>query len=163
MRMFTRMTMMLCLLAMPWGLTTALAANPEHLAEVRFQTGESTLTQKAADILDRFAAHIKSMDLGKCKIVIEGYTDAQGNYEKNMKLGMARAETVKALLVKKSGLAADKFLTKSWGEEIQLLPCANSRGLNKNRRVTFVLTSGGVDSVTLANPRMAMPGPVDYE
>ncbi|HBF33530.1 TPA: hypothetical protein DDW35_03090 [Candidatus Sumerlaeota bacterium] len=149
------------LFVLPVGISMAADDGLEHIAQVRFETGVSTLTQQATSILDKFAAQLKNTKFGNDKVVIEGYADARGEGSKNKDLGLARAESVKAYLVKK-GLSADLFLTKSYGEYQELMPVATYRGLHYNRHVTFVRTSGGVESVTLSSTRMTLPGEPEY-
>lgn len=73
------------------------------------------------------------------KIAITGHTDYVGTTEYNYRLGLQRAERVKQLLIKK-GIAAERIVVLSKGEE---QPVANNKsiaGRAKNRRVEINIT-----------------------
>ena len=69
------------------------------------------------------------------KVSLEGYTDPVGTEEYNRGLGLRRANSVKAYLVK-LGLDATRFSTVSFGEE--KLVTTDSTQFEMNRRVEFV-------------------------
>ena len=65
--------------------------------DLYFEVGRKGLTDEARKLLQERAALLKSdANLG---VLVQGYTDQQGSASYNMKLGMKRAETVKAELI----------------------------------------------------------------
>lgn len=79
----------------------------------------------AAEILNRE---------GGVKVVLEGHTDARGSDKYNEKLGLDRAEAVKAELVR-LGVSADRLGTVSFGESQPLFTEAEDWAYSANRRV----------------------------
>ena len=103
---------------------------------VTFVTDKADLTAPARGALDVLAGAMKSDRLAGVRFTIEGHADPRGNEDHNLKLSQARAESVRAYLVSKHGLAA---------ERVEAVGKGSSNLLNKtnvaapeNRRVTIV-------------------------
>jgi peptidoglycan-associated lipoprotein len=113
---------------------TAPVVSPADIihADVYFEIGRKGLTDEAKAQLSAQADLLKQHeDYG---VLIQGYTDQQGSASYNMKLGLKRAEAVKAELVN-AGIAEHRIKTVSLGEEGVL--CVDSSDLcrHMNRRV----------------------------
>jgi OOP family OmpA-OmpF porin len=111
---------------------TEVISKPITIEGTGFDTGSAKL-KKAADaklgeVVD-FAKANPGSDL-----LITGYTDNQGSEAKNVKLSAARAEAVKAYLVKK-GVAADRISTKGLGSANPVGDNKTVAGRAANRRV----------------------------
>jgi outer membrane protein OmpA-like peptidoglycan-associated protein len=65
---------------------------------------------------------------------LEGHTDSDGDADANRKLGLDRANAVKAYLISK-GIAADKITTTSSGEDKPIADNNTDDGKSLNRRV----------------------------
>ena len=76
------------------------------------------------------------------KIIVLGFTDNRGTQFSNVKLGMKRAETLKALLVKK-GIPAEKITVASFGSELPIGSNETNAGRERNRRVEFNVIGAG--------------------
>jgi general secretion pathway protein A len=74
------------------------------------------------------------------KIIIEGYTDSNGNYWYNKKLSKTRAEIVKSYLVEK-GISPLKIEAVGMGAENPIASNDTSTGRKKNRRVEIRIHS----------------------
>ena len=73
------------------------------------------------------------------EVTIVGHTDAKGTNEYNMKLGMRRAESVKAKLLE-FGVPADRIVgVESRGEEEPVATNSTDEGRALNRRIEFKL------------------------
>jgi outer membrane protein OmpA-like peptidoglycan-associated protein len=69
-------------------------------------------------------------------IQIEGHTDAKGTDEYNQRLAGGRITSVEAYLESK-GIAADRIVTKSYGESVPIADNETEEGRQQNRRVEF--------------------------
>ncbi|MDP2805905.1 MAG: OmpA family protein [Gallionellaceae bacterium] len=97
-----------------------------------FASGSAVLNKSASAELAKaveFAAVNKEADLA-----ITGYTDDRGDAAKNVKLSAARAEAVKAYLIK-NGVAADRLSAKGEGAANPVADNKTAEGRAKNRRV----------------------------
>ncbi|TAN44491.1 MAG: OmpA family protein [Nitrospirae bacterium] len=110
------------------------------LEDIHFDFDKATLTKEAKKILDDNARKIKeNSGIG---VQIEGHACAHGTEEHNAALSERRANAVKEYLVK-SGIAADRLSTLSYGEKRLAMPEVptpknkNSKEAKANRRVHF--------------------------
>jgi outer membrane protein OmpA-like peptidoglycan-associated protein len=71
------------------------------------------------------------------KVVVEGYTDSVGSAEYNLELSRARAEAVKAYLVKR-GIAPGRLDVQGFGATKFVAGNDTAAGREGNRRVEFV-------------------------
>jgi len=97
-----------------------------------FASGSAVLNKSASAELAKaveFAAANKDADLA-----ITGYTDDRGDAAKNVKLSAARAEAVKAYLIK-SGVVAERLSAKGEGAANPVADNKTAEGRAKNRRV----------------------------
>lgn len=69
------------------------------------------------------------------RITVEGHTDAKGDPAYNRRLSLRRAQSVKAWLVQRGGLDADRIAVKGFGETRPVASNSTSSGRARNRRV----------------------------
>ena len=105
-----------------------------------FEFDKSTLTRGAKDTLQVAVDYLNSHT--DVRVEIQGHTDSKGSDEYNMKLGMRRAESVKAYLGTK-GINLDRISTKSFGESMPVADNTingkdNPAGRALNRRVVII-------------------------
>ena len=104
--------------------------------DVLFSAGAATIRDDAKGTLDKVARSLKSDYDGK-RIQIQGHTDSDpikySTWKSNQELSVARANAVKAYLVKK-GVDAQSITTQGFGAE-------RPKGKDKsiNRRVDIVV------------------------
>jgi peptidoglycan-associated lipoprotein len=79
---------------------------------------------------------------GGLSIEIVGHCDERGSDEYNMALGMRRANAAKQWLVDR-GIAENRIVVKSMGEEQPAAMGANEDAWAQNRRDEFTITAGG--------------------
>lgn len=131
---------------------TAPAASMPNIihSDVFFEVGRKGLTDEGKAQLSAQADMLKQhQDYG---VLIQGYTDHQGAASYNKKLGLKRAETVKAELVN-AGVAEHRMKVVSLGEEGVL--CVDSSDVCRaiNRRVHLEIRKIGQEH--MAAPAVA--------
>ncbi len=111
---------------------------------VMFRHDEATLLPEARARLDRVADALKRMDPDR-KIVIEGHADARGTDEYNLRLSEDRANAVRSYLLQR-GVAPDRVIAVSRGEQEPIAPNQTAEGRANNRRVEIVISPSGAAS-----------------
>ncbi len=110
--------------------------------DLYFEVGRKGLTDEARTLLQEQATLLKSD--GNLGVLVQGYTDAQGSASYNLKLGMKRAETVKAELIN-AGVAAHQIKVVSLGKEGVLCIDSSDVCRHMNRRVHLEIRTIGQD------------------
>ncbi|GAB3559852.1 OmpA family protein [Spirosoma fluminis] len=105
--------------------------------ELRFETNTARLTPDAQAEVNDLAQIMKTYP--KLHIRIVGYTDSVGPESINKPLSAARANFVKAALVK-NGISADRITTSKEGEDEPIATNQTAKGRQRNRRVEIVVT-----------------------
>jgi outer membrane protein OmpA-like peptidoglycan-associated protein len=105
---------------------------------IYFDFGKATIKPVSFPLLDEVALALT--DNPNIKVRIEGHTDSVGNDKKNMKLSQARADSVRAYLVKK-GIDPARMESKGYGETVPIADNRAQEGRDQNRRVEFVIIS----------------------
>jgi peptidoglycan-associated lipoprotein len=100
--------------------------------DIYFEVGRKGLTDEAKSILATQAEILKKN--AGWGLLVQGYTDQQGSASYNKKLGMKRADTVKAELMS-AGVAENQIKIVSLGEEGVLCIDNSDVCRNMNRRV----------------------------
>ena len=108
-------------LAMPVSLPATKAPEPIAPAkpgvihaDLYFEVGRKGLTDEAKKVLGEQASLLKND--GNLGVLVQGYTDALGSASYNLKLGMKRAEAVKAELIA-AGVAEHQIKVMSLGKD----------------------------------------------
>jgi len=98
----------------------------------------STIREDARPILQRNADYMRRWM--SIKVTVEGHADARGTNEYNLSLGERRAAAVRDYLVS-LGIAADRILAVSKGEEEPLCTEMTEACYMMNRRGHFIITA----------------------
>jgi len=102
---------------------------------IYFDTNKSNIKPQSEPILDEVAAYLKANP--GMKMEVQGHCDSRGTAQYNMKLSGARANSVKAYLVKKKGIEEGRLTTRGYGFTKPAAPNGTVAGWAKNRRVEF--------------------------
>lgn len=117
----------------------------ELMKELRFESGQATITAEGYKVLDGLIAHLKTV-AGDQLIRIEGHADNQeigpslkSHYETNWHLSKARAGSVLRYVMEKGGIDSAKLSSVGYGDTKPMVSNATEEGRQKNRRVDIVL------------------------
>jgi OOP family OmpA-OmpF porin len=102
-----------------------------------FDTNEATLRPESHEQLENIAIILRAYPAVDVKV--GGYTDNTGPSELNLKLSQARAESVRAELVKR-GIAAERIAAEGYGEKYPMGDNATPEGRAMNRRTAIRVT-----------------------
>jgi outer membrane protein OmpA-like peptidoglycan-associated protein len=106
------------------------------LRDANFDLGKSVLRPAARVTLDSLAHSLSAPAARTLNITITGYTDSVGSEAYNMKLGMARATSVRNYLASK-GVDASRMTADSKGEADPIASNSTAEGRQQNRRVVI--------------------------
>jgi outer membrane protein OmpA-like peptidoglycan-associated protein len=102
-----------------------------------FPVDRATLSAEETARLADLANRLKS-DNRNVFLEIQGYTDATGGPDLNLRLGADRAEAVRRFL-SEQGVALNRMSTISYGEDKPVAPNNTRAGRAQNRRVVVVV------------------------
>ena len=111
-----------------------------NVSIIQFDSGKSNIKPEFEPILQKAAEVLKSQP-ATTAIEIGGHTDNTGNKDANLKLSQARADSVRADLIKLG--VSDKMLTaKGYGDTVPKGDNATKEGQFTNRRIEYKVVAG---------------------
>ena len=117
------------------------------MKQLRFESGEATITSEGHQVLDELIAYLKTT-AGDRLIRVEGHADnmeigpsLKSRYQTNWDLSKARAGGVLRYLLEKGGIDSAKLSSVGYGDTKPIAGNATEEGRQKNRRVDIVLYS----------------------
>jgi peptidoglycan-associated lipoprotein len=120
----------------------AAIANARAILEqrVHFEYDQSRITPEAESLLRQKVAILRASP--QVQIRLEGHADERGSVEYNQALGNRRAQSVLDFFTQ-NGVAGGGYQTTSFGEERPIAMGQNESAWAQNRRVEFIIISGG--------------------
>lgn len=103
---------------------------------VQFDERKATIQPESSKLLSQIGDVLKSTP--GLRLDIQGHTDNEGTPAENLKLSQERAAAVKAYLVQKVGIAANRLTTTGFGDTKPIADNSTEEGRAKNRRVELV-------------------------
>jgi outer membrane protein OmpA-like peptidoglycan-associated protein len=103
---------------------------------IQFASSSSSIDTKYYSELEKVALFLKNYP--DTNGVIEGHTDSEGSAAKNQKLSQERAASVRAFIVDKFGIAANRLVAKGFGSSKPIASNKTEAGRAENRRVIAV-------------------------
>jgi outer membrane protein OmpA-like peptidoglycan-associated protein len=105
--------------------------------DLLFDYDSATLRPNAVNSLEKLAELIERNP--NANFIIEGHTDNFGPFDYNMRLSLARAESVKDWLVMSAGIEAGRIQARGFGMTHLLVPGGTVEEQQLNRRVEIVI------------------------
>jgi OOP family OmpA-OmpF porin len=105
-------------------------------AETLFDFDRSVIKPEGRVVLDGFITSLNGSRARYDTVIVIGHTDSIGIDEYNIRLGLRRAEAVKAYLISK-GIDSRTIRTSSKGEREPVADNKTAQGRAKNRRVVI--------------------------
>jgi len=115
---------------------TAMPAQEPVSYMVFFSLGSTRLSDQDQNTVAQAAQVFKTKQ--NARVTVTGYTDTVGSPQMNQQLGQARANVVKAGLVK-NGVPSDAISTSTSGESGLLVDTGDQTNEARNRRVVIVI------------------------
>jgi len=106
--------------------------------KVHFGSNKFKLSEEAKAALDAFGQMVKAQNKN-VYIEIQGHTDDRGEDDYNYKLGLKRAEEVKAYLNMAHGFALHRMDVISYGKTKPAVPNTDKESRSQNRRVVIIV------------------------
>jgi len=121
------------------GCSLKLTKTVEIELKITFDSAKSDIkpefeneVSNLAEFMDQYADTV---------VTVEGHTDSQGADAYNQKLSQSRADAVKAMLITKYSIAADRVKAVGYGEANPIADNSTSAGREQNRRVVGSVSS----------------------
>lgn len=111
---------------------------PIVFQSMRFRSNSTKLQSSVKPKLDYIIRFLKNYPM--FKLEIEGHTDSDGPDDANLRLSIARAESIRDYITEKGGFEDDKVTSSGYGETRPIVPNDTEKNKEKNRRVEFKLT-----------------------
>lgn len=131
---------------------TAMEDGIRFAMPVTFAFDDANVREADRPMLERFARVANRYYPGSA-ITIEGFADPAGSASYNAALSKRRAENVRTTL-ESLGLTNNALRTVGYGETRQVAPGAagDDPGAQQNRRVVFVIETGGSEAAIALGP-----------
>jgi outer membrane protein OmpA-like peptidoglycan-associated protein len=107
-----------------------------RLDNVLFDVGRAKIKEESKLSLEHIAEVMKR--LPELKLEVQGHTDADGDFNKNVKLSQERAEAACKYLIDR-GIAKDRLEAKGYGPQRPIAPNDTPGGKSLNRRVMILV------------------------
>jgi OOP family OmpA-OmpF porin len=106
------------------------------ILDVHFKLNSDQVTDTSRKVIREFVEYINSTNFSK--VIVEGYTDGTGIYEKNLALSKRRAQAVKKLMIQ-YGIDSDKIIAIGKGSINPIASDDTEKGRALNRRIEIIV------------------------
>lgn len=104
---------------------------------VEFRPGSAVLASAGVATLAEIGPVLKANP--SLNFEVQGHTDSTGNDSVNSALSQARADAVKAHLIQRQALVADRITAKGHGSSMPVADNSTADGRARNRRIAFAI------------------------
>ncbi|MFQ5905805.1 MAG: OmpA family protein [bacterium] len=108
------------------------------LRGIVFASGKATIAPSSYPALEKALETLRANP--NMRVEIGGHTDSVGSASSNMKLSLARANSVRNWL-KSRGISPERLVARGYGESIPIASNRTKQGRSENRRIEFVILS----------------------
>ncbi|MEW6193775.1 MAG: OmpA family protein [Bacteroidota bacterium] len=108
-----------------------------RLINMNFPTNKATLDPQYFNLLNKVQKAIQTFPNGT--VVLEGHTDGQGDYQKNLELSQNRASSIYQYLLSTMGGEASRISVIGMGSSKPIANNASEEGKAKNRRIEVII------------------------
>jgi OOP family OmpA-OmpF porin len=126
------------------GCHVMLEHSVNETLNVQFETGGARVKESSIADIERIATVM--VEYPETSLVIEGHTDSVGNADFNRRLSQQRADAVKAVLVDRFGIDADRIEAVGKGEDEPVADNGTAEGRAKNRRVETEISASRTEA-----------------
>jgi OOP family OmpA-OmpF porin len=106
------------------------------ILDIHFKLNSSEVAAESRAVIRKFVSAVNNTHF--TKIVVEGYTDSTGGYEKNMILSQRRADSVKDIMIQ-YGVDSSRIRAVGKGELSPISPNDTEIGRAENRRIEVIV------------------------
>jgi len=107
--------------------------------KVEFDVDSARIRENSYGLLNELGKALQGAELKSRRMVVSGHTDSDAGLEYNMKLSIRRAESVKAYLSERCGVAPERLRTEGFGKTRPLVRNSSAANKQRNRRVEIRL------------------------
>ncbi len=108
-----------------------------RLINMNFPTSKATLEPQYFNLLNKVQKAIQTFPNGT--VVIEGHTDGEGNFQKNLELSQNRANSIYQYLLSTMGGDASRISVIGMGSTKPIANNSSEEGRAKNRRIEVII------------------------
>ena len=105
-----------------------------------FSSGKTTLSSGAKSILNNYLWIFKDTNN---IVIIKGYSDATGDYQKNIELSQKRANAVRDYFIKEMQIPSNRIISVGYGPNNPIADNRSLKGRKLNRRIEFEIKKAG--------------------
>jgi OmpA-OmpF porin, OOP family len=113
---------------------------------ITFDSGKSVIKPEYVSEVEKLATFMNQY--ANTMVTVEGHTDNQGADAINTKISQSRADAVKAMLITKFGVAADRVKAIGYGKSKPIADNATAEGRETNRRVVGSVSAATTSKVS---------------
>lgn len=121
--------------------TIYISVAPKVWASINFEHNSDIIGDSSKPILDVFGESLKMPALSQHRLIIAGHTNSRGQTAYNLNLSRRRAQSVSKYLVEQHGIDPARLILHGYGDARPIADNETAEGLEKNRRVEFILLS----------------------
>jgi len=110
--------------------------NKSKILDIHFQLNSDAVTSASRTTIREFVEYFNNKNFSK--VIIKGYTDSTGDFDKNIALSQRRADAVKKIMIQ-YGIDSDKIIAIGKGSLSPIASDDTEEGRARNRRIEIIV------------------------